>query len=54
MSMQRRLIIIAKQREFDEEQWKQLLMALAYLLHEQRQPQAVTQLNGKADAQTLP
>jgi hypothetical protein len=32
-----RVIIIAKEREFDEERWKELLTALAYLLHERRQ-----------------
>ncbi len=45
-----RLIIIAKQREFDEEKWKQLLMAMAYLLHEQRKTRAMNQSSGKADA----
>ena len=29
--------LIAKQRPFDEEQWKRLLIAFAYVLHEQRQ-----------------
>lgn len=37
MPRKRRLIIIAKQRPFDEEQWKQLLTAFAYVLHERRQ-----------------
>lgn len=54
MSAQRRLIIIAKQREFDEEKWKQLLMAMTYLLHEQRQAQTSKQHDSNADAQTTP
>jgi hypothetical protein len=36
----RRLIIVAKQHEFDEERWRQLLMTLAYVLHEQHKQQA--------------
>jgi hypothetical protein len=47
----RRLIIIAKQRAFNEEKWKQLLMAMAYYLHEQRQTQAIERTT-KADAPT--
>ena len=49
-----RIIIIAKQREFDEEKWKQLLMATAYLLHEQRKSQAAEPNGSNADAQTMP
>jgi|GEM_PF-3777535 len=45
----RRLIVIAKQREFDEEEWKQLLMAMAYLLHERRKDQAAGNSDNKAD-----
>ena len=37
MSEPRRVIIIAKERPFDEERWKELLTALAYVLHERRQ-----------------
>jgi hypothetical protein len=48
----RRFIIIAKQREFDEEKWKQLLMTMAYLLHEQRKAQATGHSDNKADTQT--
>ncbi len=54
MSEQQRLIVIAKQREFDEEKWKQLLMAMAYLLHEQRKTQTTSQRGSNADAQTMP
>ena len=32
--------LIAKQRPFDEEQWKRLLIAFAYVLHERRAAQA--------------
>lgn len=32
----RRLIIIAKERPFDADQWQQLLSAFAYVLHEAR------------------
>jgi hypothetical protein len=45
-----RLIVIAKQRAFDEEKWKQLLMAMAYLRHEQRTSQTAKQNGNKADA----
>jgi hypothetical protein len=51
MSEPRRFIIIAKQRGFDEEKWKQLLMAMAYYLHEQRQTQAIERTT-KADVPT--
>jgi hypothetical protein len=50
----RRLIIIAKQREFDEEKWKQLLMAMAYLLHERRKAQAEGHGDNKADTHAQP
>lgn len=33
---ERHLIIIGKERPFDEERWQQLLTAFAYVLHEQR------------------
>jgi hypothetical protein len=46
----RRLIVIAKQREFDEEKWKQLLMAMAYLLHERRKTQTPVDTANKADS----
>jgi hypothetical protein len=50
----RRFIIIAKQREFDEEKWKQLLMAMAYLLHEQRKAQAAEPSDNNTDIQAKP
>jgi hypothetical protein len=53
MSEPRRLIIVAKQREFDEEKWKQLLMAMAYLLHEQRKAQTAKHGGNEPNAQTL-
>lgn len=34
--------LIAKQRPFDEEQWKRLLTAFAYVLHERRTAQLKT------------
>ncbi len=37
----RKLVVIGKLREFDEEAWKRLLMAYAYYLHEQRTGRAV-------------
>lgn len=37
MPQHRRVFIIAKERPFDAEKWKQLLSAFAYILHEQRQ-----------------
>jgi hypothetical protein len=54
MQEPRRLIVIAKQREFNEEKWKQLLMAIAYYLHEQRQTQATRGTDNKADPPTKP
>jgi hypothetical protein len=36
MTKDRRIVVIGKQREFDEERWKQLLTAMAYVLHERR------------------
>jgi hypothetical protein len=36
----RRVMIIAKEREYDEERWKELLTALAYVLYERRQQAA--------------
>lgn len=54
MQEQRRLIVIAKQREFDEEKWKQLLMSMAYFLHEQRKAQAAEHSGTKADTAIVP
>lgn len=54
MSVPQRVVVIAKQREFDEEKWKQLLMAMAYLLYEQRQLQAAQRRGSNTDAQTMP
>lgn len=48
MSAPHRVIIIAKQRPFDEEQWKQLLTAFAYVLHVRRKAQAETHDDQKA------
>ncbi len=53
MHRKRRLIVIAKQRAFDEEKWKQLLTAFAYVLHERRkehekQEAAQAELNDNA------
>lgn len=39
MQSQQRVIVVAKQRPFDEEKWKQLLTAFAYVLHERRSAQ---------------
>lgn len=36
MPTPRRITIIAKERPFDEDKWKQLLTAFAYVLHERR------------------
>jgi len=33
---QRRIIVLGKQRDFDEERWKHFITALAYAIHEQR------------------
>ena len=34
MSKRRKIIVIARQREYDEERWKHFITALAYALHE--------------------
>lgn len=34
MPKKRNIIVIAKQRAYDEETWKRFIMALAYALHE--------------------
>ena len=39
MPAPQRVFIIATERPFDEEQWKRLLTAFAYVLHEQRKTQ---------------
>ena len=43
MPRQHHIQLIAKQRPFDEEQWKRLLTAFAYVLHERRTTQASTE-----------
>lgn len=52
MPDQRRLIVIAKQREFNEEKWKELLMAMAYFLHEQRKGDATRRSGNEVDIPT--
>ena len=39
MQSRQRVIVVAKQRSFDEERWKQLLIAFAYVLHERHTAQ---------------
>ena len=53
MQRKRRLVVIAKQREFDEDKWKRLLTAFAYVLHERRaeQQQRDDRIN-EADVET--
>jgi hypothetical protein len=36
MQKRKKIFVIAKQRPYDEERWKQFIMMLAYALHEQR------------------
>lgn len=36
MQKRKKIVVIAKQRPYDEERWKQFIMMLAYALHEQR------------------
>lgn len=38
----RKIIVIAQERPFDEEKWKRLLTAFAYVLHEQRKAHGQT------------
>jgi hypothetical protein len=47
----RRIIIVAKQREFDEEKWRELLITLAYVLYEQHIQQATGDAAKKAISQ---
>lgn len=52
MPRKRRLLIIAKERPFDEEQWKQLLTAFTYVLHERRQAREAVEENAADPADT--
>ena len=36
MTQDRRVVVVGKQRAFDDERWKQLLTAMAYVVHERR------------------
>ncbi len=36
MQKRKKIVVIAKQRPYDEDRWKQFIMMLAYALHEQR------------------
>jgi hypothetical protein len=36
MTQDRRIVVVGKLRDFDDERWKQLLTAMAYVLHERR------------------
>lgn len=36
MTQDRRVVVVGKQRPFDDERWKQLLTAMAYVVHERR------------------
>jgi hypothetical protein len=42
MKKQRKLVVIAKLKDFDDEAWKRLLTAYAYYLHDERQKQHST------------
>lgn len=49
MQERRNIVVIGKQRPYDEERWKQLILALAYGLHElrkAREEEAQTNGNG--------
>lgn len=50
MAEKRRLVVIGKQRAYDEERWRQLVMAMTYVLHEQRQQQDAAELSAGRDA----
>lgn len=39
MKKQRKVVVIAKLKGFDDEAWKRVLMAYAYYLHDERQKQ---------------
>ena len=45
----RHITIIGQQRPFDEERWRELLTAFAYVLHEQRQAEATLGTANGAD-----
>jgi len=36
MTQDRRIVVVGKLRTFDDERWKQLLTAMAYVVHERR------------------
>ena len=50
----RRIIVIGKVREFDEEAWKRLLMAYVYFLHEQRMQRAKAELDSAEENNAAP
>ena len=49
---QHHLTIIGQQRPFDEERWRELLTAFAYVLHEQRQAEAAPDAVNATDEPT--
>jgi hypothetical protein len=50
MQKRKKIFVIAKQRPYDEERWKQLIMALAYALHEQRKAREAEAAQNEHDA----
>ena len=40
MPKKKQVVVIGKQKDYDEERWRQFIIALAYALHEQRQVKA--------------
>lgn len=50
MPAQHKVVIIAKERPFDEEKWKELLTAFAYVLHERRKAYDKQQPGSTPDA----
>lgn len=54
MARHRRVLIIAKQRPFDAEQWQQLLIAFAYVLHEERRQKEATHAESQPPTKEQP
>jgi hypothetical protein len=50
MQKRTKIVVIAKQRPYDEERWKQFIMMLAYALHEQRKATEAEETQDEHDA----
>jgi hypothetical protein len=48
MPKERKIFIVARQRAFDDERWKRLLVAFSYYLHEERKRTETEDGNGRS------